>query len=84
MNDYLPVALAFVLGYLVHIGASRYGWRARRFLYGLRPRRCPNCGTWHLDKHMHHARHKIAGHVLICKECYEAEFTPFTVNGKAQ
>ena len=84
MNDYLPIALAFALGYLVHIVASRYGWRLRRFLHGLKPRRCPNCSTWHVDKHMNYARHKVAGYVLICKTCYEAEFTPFTVNGKAQ
>jgi hypothetical protein len=80
-HDLIPILSAFLLGIL--LGRLRL-WRLRMWSYRITdrlPARCPACKTWHVRHDMIPARHRAAGWVRICQQCYDSEYTPYTRGG---
>jgi hypothetical protein len=77
--DPYTLVLAFILGLLA--GRLFQSWRVNRWWWRLKsvmPRRCPVCGVWRATGDMQHAEHKTAGRALICQDCYDEQYHPFT------
>lgn len=83
MPDFLLLGLAFALGYLVRIALSSSEFRQLRWrIAGYLPRRCPTCRAWHQKKTLVPAKHKVAGWTLICINCYNEQYHPFSEKEK--
>ncbi len=90
MPDLLSLFLAFVLGVLVSRAIPERFWF--RLAWSVRqntPRPCVKCGHWHKTRDLKSARMLWSmnykdRYALICRQCYEIEFRPFSaVIGKS-
>lgn len=81
-DQYLPIVVAFCLGYLARVALSssefsQLRWRIASCL----PRRCPSCGAWRQKRNMHPAKHKVAGWIRLCDDCYNEQYSPSKTKG---
>lgn len=78
IDPYMPV-LTFLLGFLA--GRFLQPWRFRQglgYLKDFLPHRCPYCRTWHKRHTMALVRHRTAGLIYLCKNCYNEQYRPLT------
>lgn len=80
IDPYTPV-LTFTLGLLAgrfsqSSYARRWWWRLKNTM----PCRCQKCGAWHTREQMYYAEHHVAGKVLLCEDCHDEQYHPFTTS----
>lgn len=71
--------LAFVLG--AAVGMFLPAYRLRMLWWKIEnrlPKRCPDCGQIHQRRRMQLAKHRVAGWVWVCRDCYDNQYQPFS------